>query len=295
MKTHQKTLDISSKSYPYLLNHIFNPPKKLYYEGDLSILEKTCLSIVGTRDYSDYGKYMTEKIIEELSPLNITIVSGLAKGIDAIAHKQALKRNLSTVAVLGSGLNKIYPTQNIPLAKQIERKGLLISEYPPDTPPLNFHFPQRNRIISGLSIATIVIESPEKSGTLITARLALEQGRDIFVVTGDADRPNSLGTLRLLQNGGAYPIASGKDIIDALTKQPHLFNPDPAQKTTTIPLNLTPQQQKIFSALSRTRPHSLDTIQSKTSLTTQDLLINLSHLEIQNLIKTKDGKYIRRC
>ena len=166
---------------------------------------------------------MTQKIIEELAVLDIAIVSGMAIGIDTIAHKTALKLNIPTIAVLGSGLNNIYPKANLKLAQKIAQNGLILSEYEPDAPPLNYNFPQRNRLISGLSVATIVVEAPEKSGALITARFALNQGREIFVVPGDADRVNSKGITKLMQKGAAYPVTCGQDIIESLKIQPHLY------------------------------------------------------------------------
>lgn len=300
-----KTLTINDNSYPFLLKEIYNPPQKLYYKGNLNILEKTCISIVGTRRYSDYGEFMTEKIIEELAILDIAIVSGLAKGIDTIAHKTALKNNIPTIAVLGSGIENIYPKQNISLAKIIEQKGLLFSEYEPYGEPLNFHFPERNRIISGLCIATIVIEAPEKSGALITAKLALEQGREIFAVPADADRETSKGIIRLLQQGAAYPVSSGQDIIEVLKKQPHLFEMK-KRKILNNPakisgcninkppkLNLTQDESAVYESLTR-RPQPLDQLLIKTQLRPQNLLSAISFLEIKNLILIKDGKYARK-
>ncbi|MBD3361078.1 DNA-protecting protein DprA, partial [Candidatus Peregrinibacteria bacterium] len=165
-----------------------------------------------------------------------------------------------------------------------------------------FHFPQRNRIISGLSIATLIIEAPEKSGALITAELALEQGREIFVVPGDVDRQNSQGILKLLQDGGAYPVASGQDIIKILNKQPHLFNfskktnkQSQKNKKRDSPYKLSPEESEILSVLKIRRSVSIDEIISKTSISTEKLLTVLSFLEIKNLIITKDGKYLRKC
>lgn len=302
---------ITHENYPPLLRQIYAPPRKLYYKGDVNLLEKTCIAIVGTRKPTQYGEYMTEKIIEDLKVLDVAIVSGLAKGIDTIAHESALKNNIPTIAVLGSGLENIYPKQNQGLADKIAKNGLLISEYGPTVEPKDFHFPQRNRIISGLSVATIMIEAPEKSGALITARFALEQGREIFAVPGDADRENSIGALRLLQNGGAYPVSSGFDIIEVLKKQPHLFGIEKTeQKNQKIQknkssdnsddiYNLTTQEKEIFSAIPHSRPISLDQILDKGKMSAenysaQNILGALSILEIKGLIFSEDGKYMRK-
>lgn len=313
-------ITIKDKNYPALLRQIYNPPQTLYYRGDINILKKTCISIVGTRRNSDYGEYAAKKIVNELAILDIAIVSGLAKGIDTIAHEIALKNSLSTIAVLGSGIDNIYPRENHALASEIEKHGLIISEYPGKKEPLNFQFPQRNRIISGLSIATVIIEAAERSGALITAKLSLEQGREVFAVPGDIDREKSLGTLRLLQCGGAYPITSGKDIIEILGRQPHLFKERRRRDTNTIkkninsadsdfnfnsdsdsnfqiPIsyNLSSNEKQILSLIPKLRSISLDILIQKSELPMSELLAILSILEIKGLIKTNDEKYTRKC
>ncbi len=293
-------------SYPYLLKQIHSAPQKLYYKGNIKLLKKTCLSIVGTRKYSQYGAFTTNKIVKELSVLDIAIVSGLAKGIDTIAHKAAIENSLPTIAVLGSGIDNIYPKENSSLAEKLIKKNLILSEYPEKEEPKKTNFPQRNRIVSGLSVATIVIEAPKKSGALITAQLALEQGREIFVVPGDIDRRNSTGILHLLQKGSAYPISSGEDVIEILKIQPYLFDYNNCkrdkppkhltkkQKTDKI-YNFTAEESAILKSMPLHRKISLDKIKKKTALETSTILSTLSILEIKNLICTKDGKYLRRC
>jgi DNA processing protein len=281
---------------PAHLQEVYDPPNGLYYKGKTDCLGKTCISIVGTRKYTDYGEFMTQNIVEELAVLDIAIVSGLAKGIDTIAHEAALKNGIPTIAVLGSGLENIYPRENERLAHEITRTGLLLSEYEPYGEPLKYNFPQRNRIISGLSVATIVIEAPEKSGALITARFALEQGREIFVVPGDVDRPNSKGILNLLQRGGAYPITSGQDVIEQLKIQPHLFPAEKSQeKPKELPYKFTPDEQKIIENMQKRRPITLEELARKSPQPTEKILATLSILEIKGLITTKDGKYLRKC
>lgn len=290
-------ITLKDEQYPNLLREIYNPPKKLFYRGNVNLLKKTCISIVGTRKSSEYGEYVTKKIINELSILKLIIVSGLAKGIDKIAHQEALKNNLPTIAVIGSGIENIYPKENLNLAEKIEKNGLIISEYEPDSPPKNFHFPQRNRIISGLSIATIIIEAPEKSGALITAKLALDQGREIFALVGDIDRKNLVGNLRLIQNSGAYPISSGGDVISVLKRQPHLFRlNEPKKEEIKTPdldkYSLSKDEYKVLSSMLKLRSKTIDEIQKSCDLPTNKILSILSILEIKNLIKIKDGKYL---
>ncbi len=293
-------LKITDRFYPYLLRQIYDPPKKLFYSGNIQILDKTCISIVGTRKNSDYGEFITKKLIEELSILDIAIVSGLAKGIDCIAHKAAIENALPTISVLGSGLDNIYPPENTKLFYEIEKNGLILSEYEPQEGPIDFHFPQRNRIVSGLSIATIVIEAPLKSGALITAKFALEQGREIFTVPGDIDRENSVGPFNLLKNSCAYPVASGQDIIEILKIQPTLFNKKNKKHNETTEISeknlykLNKEELEIFNAIPIRRTISLDEIKKKICLPTNIILSTISMLEILELIKTNNGKFSRR-
>jgi DNA processing protein len=306
-----QTKTIALSNYPKYLQEIGKPPEKLYYKGNIELIHKTCISVVGTRKYSDYGEEMTAKIIRELSVLDICIVSGLALGIDSIAHRTALECGLPTIAVLGSGIDNIYPPQNIELAEKIQKEGLILSEYSDMREPLHTNFPQRNRIVSGLSIATIMIEAPEKSGALITADLALNQGREVFVVPGDVDRENSMGALRLLQKGHAYPISSGQEIITILREQPHLFKGNPLIKERRsaliaarqvplkeippIPYNLTASQAKILSFLPRHRGRDMQSLEQKCNMPIRELLQSITMLEMQKLIITKSGKYFRNC
>ncbi len=286
---------LSRAFYPPLLKEIGQVPEKLFFRGDVSVLEKICISVVGTRFNTDYGEFVTEKIIEELAIMDVTIVSGLARGIDTIAHKTALRKGLKTVAVLGSGLDNIYPKENFFLAKEIEKNGLLISEYPKDTPPFQMNFPQRNRLISGLSVATVVTEAPAKSGALITADFALEQGRDIFVVPGDVDRPSSLGILKLLQNGAGYPVSSGFEIIELIKKQPLLikedFNINKKNDFVFENFKLNAEETLVIGNFDKRAGSTPEKLAEKTSLPIHQILTTLSFLEIKKLIYPTNGKY----
>ena len=282
----------------------------MYFRGDLKALERSCVAIVGTRQNSAYGEYLTKELVAQLSFLKVTIVSGLALGIDTIAHQTALKYGLPTIAVLGSGLNKIYPEENTKLAKDIQKTGLIISEFDPNQQPRSYHFPQRNRIISGLSIATVVVEAPDRSGALITARYALEQGRDIFTFPGDIDRPLCRGPLTLIRDSKATCLTKPGDILTFLQAQASLFKntgpskgaiPKAAIPTTatepqpTTELHLNSTEKAVLKTLTKTRPLTFEKLQNKTKLATSTLLSNLSILEIKNLITTKDGKYLKKC
>lgn len=304
-------LTIYDKIYPNLLKQTYKPPQTLFYRGNISALNKPCISIVGTRHNTDYGQYVTEQIIKDLSILDIAIVSGLAKGIDTLAHRAALKYNLKTIAVLGSGINNIYPRENINLVKEIEKDGLILSEYNDLTPSHKYFFPQRNRIISGLSLATIIIEAPEKSGALITADFALEQGREVYVVPGDIDRLASLGCNRLLQKSAAYPITSGRDVIDMLKKQPHLpitnrpessvlNQPNPVVNPSSNiekPQNffkLSQEEQQVLSIIpTHKRGITFDQLMEKSLMSISRILTALSLLELKGIISSADEKYRR--
>lgn len=291
----------SDKTYPHLLRQIYCPPAILYYRGDLNVPQKTCVSIVGTRKNSDYGEYVVNELVRELAILDIAIVSGLASGIDTLAHKAALKHGLPTIAVLGSGIDNIYPKENQKLAEEIIKSGLILSEYPGENEPTRQTFPARNRIISGLSVVTVIIEACEKSGALITAKLALDQNRDVFAVPGDIDRPESRGPLNLLKNPSAYPLTSPQDLIEYLRKQAPLFQYEPARdKFKKIPKNdyllkLDNNERKIFNSIALRRSIPFEKIMERTKLQAEIIFPALSTLEIRGLVKNLNGQYYRTC
>ncbi|WP_237566157.1 DNA-processing protein DprA [Oceanobacillus massiliensis] len=197
-----KIITIVDESYSPVLNTIKDAPLVLYALGDTSLLSfSPALSVIGTRKPSPDAVQKMELIVKPLLKENCLIVSGMAKGIDSLAHKIALAEGGKTIAVLGSGFHHIYPKQNISLFHQIARKGLVLTEYPPDTPPVRYHFPERNRIISGLSYGTLVIEATERSGTLITVEQALDQGREVYAVPGSPAHPQTKGCHRMIQDG----------------------------------------------------------------------------------------------
>ncbi len=210
-----QVLTLLDKNYPEKLKEIFDPPPVLYIKGELKLEDNLALAVVGTRRVTAYGREVTEILVRDLASSGLTIVSGLARGVDALAHKAALDSGCRTIAVLGCGVDIVYPAQNVTLAKEIIKNGAIISEYPPGTQPIPGHFPARNRIISGLSLGTLVTEADEKSGSLITASLALEQNREVFAVPGPIYSQLSKGPSGLIKQG-AKLVTSAADILEEL-------------------------------------------------------------------------------
>ena len=208
--------------YPALLKEIPDPPKILYAMGNRKLLTDSsqALAVVGTRKMTVYGKTAAYNIVFALAKLGVTIVSGLASGIDTVAHQAALAANGKTIAVLASGVDVVYPPENKDLYREISKKGLLLSEFPPGTLPKPQYFPQRNRIVSGLCLGVLVVEGPLKSGSMITAKLALDQGREVFAVPGPITSPNSRGPSYLIKNGASV-AESAEDIMDCFTPLKH--------------------------------------------------------------------------
>ena len=208
-----KTISIENEKYPESLRKIYDSPKCLYVMGNVGILNAPSIAIVGCREATEYGKKAATYFAYNLAKQNVNIISGLAKGIDSYAHIGALQANGKTIAVIGSGLDIIYPKENEQLAKEIIAKGgAIISEYPLGTKPEKAHFPARNRIISGLSNGVLVVEAKEKSGSLITADFAMEQGKEVYAVPGNINSLNSVGTNNLIKDG-AIPVSNFSDFI----------------------------------------------------------------------------------
>jgi len=201
--------------YPASLSEINNSPKQLYYMGDISILKKRCAAVVGSRNTNQYGRTTAVAIAGKLAEKDVAVISGMARGIDTCAHRGALDAGGSTVAVLGCGVDICYPEENSSLKKELEERGLILSEYPPGTMPMPYHFPQRNRIISGLSEVTVVVQARNSSGALITAELAAEQGREVCAVPGNIDSQYNLGNNKLIKDG-ARPITNPGDVLEAM-------------------------------------------------------------------------------
>ena len=287
--------------YPRLLREIPDPPPVLYYRGQVRPEENQGLTpaigIVGTRDPSDYGRRWTRKLSSAIARQGFTVVSGLADGIDAEAHQSCLSIGGRTIAVVGTGVDVVYPWRNRPIYEQMLESGLILSEYPASTQPDRGHFPRRNRIIAGLSRAVMVMEAPSKSGALITAHLANDYGRDIYVLPGGLDNPRSLGCLKLLQTG-AQVILSEIHLLEMLGTMPHLHVVEP-QGTADhlsqahIP-DLAPDLLQVLQALTA-EPTPFDMIVQKVGLAAAAVSSALLQLELLGLVSQEPGMRYQLC
>lgn len=283
-------LTFADEKYPQMLKQISNPPAVLYYKGKLfdCNLEKT-LAVVGSRRASTNGREDLRKIISGLSNTDICIVSGLAAGIDTVAHTSAIESNLKTIGVIASGFDYTYPASNKTLYQNIENGyGAVISEYYPTFEPVKFRFPQRNRIVSGLSYGTLVVEASIKSGALITANLTLEQGRELMCVPGLISNPNTQGIYKLLKNGATL-VTESCDILNALNWEIK----DKIESGQLVLPMLTNEEDLIFKNL-EIEEKCVDELLSLTGLKFDDLLMNLTTMELKGIIKQCDGDRYKR-
>jgi DNA processing protein len=273
-------------AYPERLRQIDQSPFVLYLKGNLIEGDIWSVAVVGTRRYSDYGQQVAEFLTRTLAEQGITIISGLARGIDGIAHKQALDAGGRTLAVLGSSLDQIYPPEHRGLAERISCQGGLLSDYPPGTPPDGSNFPPRNRIISGLSKAVLIIEAGQKSGALITANYAAEQGKDVFAVPGKITSPLSKGTNRLIKQG-AHPLLGAQDVLDFLNME--LVS---RQQVARRSLPGNPREALLFNAVGD-EPLHVDELSRKTELAIEEVTATLAVMELKGLVRKTFGmKYI---
>lgn len=279
--------------YPPLLKQIPDPPPWLYVLGCLENTDPT-IAVVGSRNATDYGMTTTRRLCSDLSVRGMTVVSGMARGIDTAAHEGALRAKGKTIAVLGSGLERIYPAENVALYHRIAETGAVISELPLMTGPDAHQFPQRNRIISGLTLGTVVVEASKNSGSLITAKMALEQGREVFAVPGNIHSFKSTGTHTLIKSG-AKLVEHAQDIIDELSpflNRPvtNIPKPDDTVKICRQPVLLTPDEQTVMSELTP-YPIHIDDLVRKLSLRPGKLSSLLIQLELKGLIRQSAGNY----
>ena len=312
-----RILTIQDAEYPGRLQNIYDPPCLLYVKGRLPAIDETAaVAVVGTRDCTPYGVACAEKLGYGLASGGAVVVSGLAKGIDAAASRGALRAGGVTVGVVGNGLDVHYPYESRYLYEDIAAAGALLSEYPPGTEPAGNHFPARNRIISGLSLATLVVEAPERSGALITAETALEQGRDVFAVPGPIDAPASVGCNRLIRDGAGL-VSDAWDILreyagrfpeklkqDEAREQPAVLGYQARQKAEPKPVppsldlnksSLTDDQLNLLRAMSDEEPALVDDLIEQTGIPTRRVLSALTLLEMEQLVTQHSGKRYTRA
>jgi DNA processing protein len=285
-------IDFWDERYPENLKRIYDPPAFIFVKGTLAKQDKYAIAVVGTRIPSSYGKLVAEKIAKELAQKGLVIVSGLARGIDTISHLGAVQAGGRTIAVMGSGLDYIYPGENKKLAEMIIDQGALISEFPMGTKPDAVNFPRRNRIISGLTLGTIVVEAGLKSGALLTANYALEQNREIFAVPGNINSPKSIGTNQIIKDG-AKLISSTNDVLVEL--EPHLkhFLKQDGARTRELPEDLSESEKILLNNLSN-EPIHIDKLSNVIGKSTAETLSTLLPLEFKDLVKQLPGKLFVR-
>lgn len=284
-----QVLTLSDAAYPQALLNGEDPPVLLYAKGDAALLNKPSVAIVGSRNATLQGEQNAEAFAETLSLGGLGIISGLALGIDAAAHRGALKGPSSTVAVVGTGLDRIYPARNEPLAREIAVRGVMVSEFPLGTPPLANNFPRRNRIIAGLSLGCLVVEAADRSGSLITARLAAEAGREVFAIPGSIHSPLSKGCHRLIKQG-AKLVDSAKDILEELN---WTAPTDKERKSPVASGEIPPNEAQLLAAMAY-EPVTIDTLGKRTGLTADTLLAMLLALELDGHVAQMPGGLYQR-
>ncbi len=287
---------LGDPGYPANLAEIPDPPAVLYVSAVFEPRDLVAVAVVGSRMASPMGILFTERLCRDLAAKGVTVVSGFALGIDSAAHRGTLKAGGRTIAVLGCGLDVVYPKPNADLRREIFRHGLFVSEFPLGTPPLPGHFPMRNRIISGLSLGVVVVEASDKSGSLITARLALEQGREVFAVPGMARHYRSSGPHRLLRQG-AKLVESAEDVLEEIAPMIRTSTPAPGTPVPEAGLrseeNLTEEEKTVLSHVFA-EPRHVDQICRECGLDVGKVMAALMGLEIKGLVRQLPGKYFMR-
>jgi len=285
-----KMVTIWDDSYPERLKQIYDPPIALFCRGNIDLLNSEGIGMVGTRTPTSYGREISKEFSRDLARKGLTIISGAAKGVDSLVHEACLKAGGSTIAVLGNGVDRVYPAENRPLYHEISEKGLIISEFLMGSKPDAQNFPRRNRIISGLSLGTIVIEAAERSGSLITAYFALDQNREVFAVPGPVNSRQSRGC-HLLIKQGAKLVESVEDILEELDGK---YKMGSSQGQQELLIAADPAESAVLEHLSTDEEIHIDDLASLAEQTTFALLGTLLQLEMKGLIQQLPGKYFKR-
>ena len=297
-------LILDDGSYPYLLREIADPPITLYVKGDWqACFDAPCIGVVGSRKCSTYGENASQMLSRDLAEKGVCIVSGLARGIDTAAHRGAIQGKGKTVAVLGTGIGQVYPKENAKLVDEIlANGGAIVSQFPIDTPPLKDNFPYRNRIISGLSLGVLIIEASERSGSLITARLAMEQNREVLAVPGNITSKNSFGTNYLIKSG-AKLVQQWQDVVNEFPSEisAEILPPTIEKKAQNedsqpqlVPAGLSENERNVWQKLSPDEATHGDVLLETSGLSFGDLNAALLGLEMRELIRNLPGKHYAR-
>ncbi len=282
----ESVVTLADDTYPTLLREIIDPPLALHFRGDLALGAGACIAMVGSRRATVYGANAARALARDLAAAGAVIVSGMARGIDAAAHEAALECNAPTIAVLGTGIDIVYPKAHARLYRNLCERGLVLSEFPPGTPPRPENFPVRNRVISGLASGTVIVEATSRSGSLITARMAAEQGREVFAVPGSIFSQNSEGTHRLIQYG-AKLVHDVDDVIDEL---PRVLTRAVKSERVAPPEEL----RALFDAMTHEEGSHLDAIAAKVKSTSAALAEPLLRLELGGWVRALPGaRYVR--
>ncbi len=293
-------ITLEDDHYPALLRETYDPPIVLYCLGDLArALSRPAVAVVGSRRCSTYGKNVAEMLARDLASRGVTIISGLARGIDTAAHRGAIAGRGLTVAVMGTGLDELYPKENQKLSLQVREQGALVTEFPTSTPPVSQNFPFRNRVISGLALGVLVVEGAERSGSLITARMAYEQGRDVFAVPGNITSSKSFGPNYLIKDG-AKLVQTWRDVVEEfpLDMKSAILASEMEEKSASQmsfdEVALTDAEKKILRMIKPDEPAHIDWLIEKSGLATGELMSALLNLEMTDRIRQLPGKKFAR-
>ena len=282
-------LFITDENYPQRLLNCYDPPTILYYRGNANLNASKIIAVVGSRTHTDYGKQLTEKLLQDFSGTGILVVSGLAYGIDALSHKAALKNSLPTVGVLAHGLDKIYPYENTAMAKEMINHGGLLTEFMTKTKPDRHNFPSRNRIVAGMSDATIVIETDVKGGNMITAELANGYNKDVFAIPGKTTDKKSSGCNHLIRNNKAILLTDAQQFLETMGWSESSKKAG-KKKNRELFIELTAEEKIIYDLLNQNDQLGIDEINLRSGLSSSNVAVAILNLEMQNLIQTLPGK-----
>lgn len=282
-----ETLFITDPAYPQRLKACYDAPTLLYYRGNANLNHPKIVSIIGTRNNTDYGRHLTEQLVADLQSMNVLVASGLAYGVDALAHKAAIQNNLPTVGVLAHGLDKIYPPQHTGLAKQMLLNGGLLTEFRKDTLPDKHNFPRRNRIVAGMADCTIVIETALKGGSMITAELANGYNRDVFAFPGKTTDLKSAGCNHLVKNNKAFILTDAHQLIEQMGWASKKMKPKPQKE---LFISLTPEEEILVNILKQKETIHIDELFLKSGLNSSIVAATMLGLEFGNIVSSLPGK-----